>query len=325
MRTAILGVLIATFLLGTPHWTAAQSATSAPASSAARDEQLRQGPATFDAAAPAALEVKKARTGHLLVRPLVNGQPAGWFIFDTGAGVCCVATARVDELKLERHGEIQSTGGGGGAASPLYRARELRLGPLTCTDHPLMGVDLAFLETHLGEPISGIVGFGVLTRCVAVVDLTTPTIALYDPAHYQLAHGAWTSLDLSARVPVVTARAEGHEGRFLLDTGDHGHLSFNEPTVRKWDLLAGRDVTDRQLGGVGGFIAAKQGTVAKLEFGGLTLTDVPASFALEAKGTYGQTERAGKIGAGVLERFVLVVDYGQQRLALQARDKAGTK
>src|SRR4029079_6780259 len=43
-------------------------------------------PVAFDAAAPAALEVKKAPTGHLLVKPRIAGKDAGWFIFDSGAG-----------------------------------------------------------------------------------------------------------------------------------------------------------------------------------------------------------------------------------------------
>jgi len=293
--------------------------TSAPTSAPSDEQLLQLGKATFDADAPAALEVKKARTGHLLVRPIANGHPAGWFIFDTGAGVCCVTSSSGAELRLERIGEIGAIGGGGQAKAPVYRARELKLGPLHCADHPLMAVDLAFLEQHLGEKVSGIIGFGVLSQCVAVVDLEQATVELHDPGRYKLSRGTWTALDLSKRVPVITAAFEGHEGRFLLDTGDHGHVSFDEPAVRKWNLLEGRELTDSKLGGVGGFIAAKKGKIAKLEIGGVTLADLPATFAVEAKGTHGQTERAGKIGAGVLQQFVLVVDYGQQRMALLAR------
>jgi hypothetical protein len=183
-----------------------------------------------------------------------------------------------------------------------------------------MAVDLAFLEQHLGEKVGGIVGFGVLSRCVAAIDLQHAAISLHDPAHYKLPRGDWTALDLSERAPVITAVFEGHDGRFLLDTGDHGHVVFAEPAVRKWKLLEGRELTDSKLGGVGGFISAKSGKIAKLELAGLTLEDVPASFALEAKGANAHTNRAGRLGAGVLRRFVLVTDYAQQRMALLARE-----
>jgi len=300
----------------------AQTTASAPASTLSQEELLKQGEVTFDAAVPSELEVKKSRTGQLLVRPTVNGHEAGWFIFDTGAGVCCVDKFGVGSLGLEQAGEIAATGGGGGTKAPVYRARELKLGPMRCADHPLMAVDLAFLEQHLGEKISGIIGFGVLLHCVAVIDLQQPGIALHDPAKYELSHGKWTALDLSQRVPIVTATFEGHEGRFMLDTGDNNSISFTEPAVRKWNLIESREVTDSKLGGVGGFIAAKSGKIEKLELGGLTMKDVPAAFALEAKGTHAKADRAGKIGAGVLKRFILVVDYGRERIAFQRRAKS---
>src|SRR5215470_7433707 len=56
---------------------------------------LQGGEATFDPKAPAKLEVKRVKTGHLLVRPVINGHEAGWFIFDTGAGICVVSTSHV--------------------------------------------------------------------------------------------------------------------------------------------------------------------------------------------------------------------------------------
>jgi len=44
--------------------------------------------------------VKRAPTGHPLVKPVVNGQDTGWFIFDTGAGIGCVSTPHVESLVL---------------------------------------------------------------------------------------------------------------------------------------------------------------------------------------------------------------------------------
>src|SRR5262249_12869774 len=39
----------------------------------------------FDPTAPPGVAVQRARTGHVLVRPKVDGLDLGWFIFDTGA------------------------------------------------------------------------------------------------------------------------------------------------------------------------------------------------------------------------------------------------
>ncbi|MCC6360191.1 MAG: retropepsin-like domain-containing protein [Phycisphaerales bacterium] len=293
-----------------------QSANERPAHSTDQATLLRQGSVAFDETVAAALEVRKAKTGHLLVRPTINGHAAGWFIFDTGAGVCVVSTERVESLELERTGEIDSVGAGGGQKSAMYRARELRLGPVRLADLPMMGADLSFLEPHLGEKIDGVVGYGLLSRCVAELDVSKPSIALHDPAKFRLERGEWTKLDLRERVPVVEAKFEGHEGKFLLDTGSHSHLTFNEPAVREWNLLEGRTLTDGKLGGVGGFVAAKNGTIARLEFAGATRTEVPASFAIEARGTHARSDRAGTIGGGLLAGSLLIVDYAGARLAV---------
>lgn len=56
----------------------------------AGDAAFRMPPAPADARfaadVPAALEVRRARTGHLLVKPRIDGRDVGWFIFDSGAG-----------------------------------------------------------------------------------------------------------------------------------------------------------------------------------------------------------------------------------------------
>ena len=119
-RTPVWSALGAILILSGGAIGEAQTTTSAPTSGPSKDhtsapteDQLLQlGKATFDAGAPAELEVKQARTGHLLVRPVVNGRPAGWFIFDTGAGVCCVTSSSVAERGLEQIGEIDAVGGG---------------------------------------------------------------------------------------------------------------------------------------------------------------------------------------------------------------------
>jgi hypothetical protein len=78
-------------------------------------------------------------------------------------------------------------------------------------------------------------------------------------------------------------------------------------------------VTDAKLGGVGGFVAAKQGTVAWFEIGGVRTEDVPAKFATEAKGTFADAKKDGNIGVELLRPFVLWFDYAGERMAFVKR------
>ncbi len=280
---------------------------------------LDPGVAQFDSAAPAALIVKRAPTGHLLVQPRINGADAGWFIFDSGAGVCVISTPHMQRFQLVDAGPIAAVGSGGGENARLYRADTLTIGPLTLRGHPLMATDLTFLREHLKEDIAGVLGYGVLARCIAEIDLDSPRIALHDPAKYTAADLAWAPLDLSGRVPVVTGRFEGHEGSFLLDSGGNSGVTFYVPAVQRLRLLDGRTVTDAKVGGVGGFAATKRGTIAWFELAGKRLTDVPAEFAVEARGSLADSQREGRIGIDVLRRFVIVLDYSGARLALRAK------
>ncbi len=278
---------------------------------------LSEGPVSFVPTVPPEIEVRRVKTGHLLVRPTINGRESGWFIFDTGAGINVISTPHVSDYALTPSGSLTAKGVGGNEESKLFRAARLVLGPMTMHDQPLMATDLSFLKSHLGEEIVGVIGFGVLARCVAEVDLATPSIRLHDPARFSLPDGAtWSEMSLEARVPSVKARFEGREGRFRLDTGANDGLVFHAPAVRRWRLLENREVSDAKVGGVGGFVPVKRGEVAWVELGGVRHEHVSARFATQPdKGTFAKKKLAGNIGAGLLKHYVLVLDYASERIA----------
>ncbi|MDX9911757.1 MAG: retropepsin-like aspartic protease [Phycisphaerales bacterium] len=274
----------------------------------------------FETGVPSALDVKRAPTGHLLVRPQVNGHDAGWFIFDTGAGMGVVSTPHVEHLGLTPAGSIDAVGVGGATGAPLFACETLSIGPVTLAGHTLMGADLSFLKPHLGEEIVGVLGYDVLSRCVAEIDLADSRIALHDPASYTLPEGAaWQPLFLEGRVPSIDASFEGHEGRFRLDTGANGGVTFHEPCVRELGLVEGREVSPAKIGGVGGFVDARSGTIEWFELAGVRHERVPAMFAMEPKGTFADATKAGNIGGEILSRYVLVFDYPSSRIAFVPR------
>lgn len=296
-----------------------ESTQAAPAAASPALSALSARAARFEAGVPAQLEVTRARTGHLLVRPRIDGADAGWFIFDTGAGICVISTPRLVDFELAHEGPLQAIGVGGGESAQLHRARSLSLGPIVLSGHPLMSTDLSFLEQHLGYAISGVIGYGLLSRCVAEIDLGEARVALHDPTRYELARGAWSALDLEDRIPAVRARFERGEGLFRLDTGASGTLTFHEPAVAKWKLLELDDLQPTSLGGVGGFVPAQRGTIEWFELGGHRHESVVVTLSTSGSGVHAQGRVDGNIGGELLRPFVLVLDYGTQRIAFQKR------
>lgn len=321
LRCAPLGALVLALGCGSPGPArpASTPATVAPAVAAPARPTLSARAARFELGVPAQLGVTRARSGHLLVRPRIDGLDAGWFIFDTGAGICVISTPRLVDFELAHEGPIQAIGVGGGESAQLHRARELALGPLVLDGHPLMSTDLGFLEQHLGYPISGVIGFGLLSQCVAEIDLGEARVALHDPARYELERGTWTELDLEDRVPAVRARFERGEGLFRLDTGASGTLTFHEPAVEKWKLLELEGLQPTSLGGVGGFVQAQRGTIEWFELGGHRHESVSVALSTSGSGVHAQGRVDGNVGGELLRPFVLVLDYPGRRIAFQKR------
>src|SRR5439155_1433536 len=67
-------------------------------------------------------------------------------------------------------------------ASPVHRAKSLRLGPLTIADPFLVEMDLAPLAQAFGQPVAGIVGYDLFSRCVVELTLAEDRLELFDPA-----------------------------------------------------------------------------------------------------------------------------------------------
>jgi hypothetical protein len=275
----------------------------------------------FDDRVPAELEVKRAKTGHLLVKPKVNGQDVGWFILDSGAGANVLANSAVKDLRLETFGELPAVGIGGAVKTSFCKPTSLSLGRATFQEPLCVGLELAFLDGPMGEHIGGIIGYGCLYRCIVEVDMDRGSVALFDPKNYDQSRvgDRWQRLYQSSRVSCVEAEFEGLRGIFKLDTGAGGTVSIHAPTVEKHKLLENRETTEGMAGGVGGRIKVRDGKLKYFELAGERFENLDASFALESKGAFNSADTMGNIGGTLLKPFRIVFDYQNKRIAFVKR------
>ncbi len=270
----------------------------------------------FEAARDPALEVKRTRTGHLIVKPRINGEDLGWFIFDTGAGANVISTHVAELLDAELFGKTTARGIGGEVSASFLRARELVIGPVTIAAPLFVTMDLQFLTAPLGEEIGGVLGYGVLARSVTEYDFANARIRLFDPASYELRGSSWDDVHLLYRHPHVRAKLEGHDGLLLLDTGNAGSaLLVYRQTVERLGLLEDRDTRAGTSGGVGGTVPVRVGTIESIEFGGRRFESVEASFATGRGGAMDNPFVDGNVGSELLKTMTLVLDYSNRRIA----------
>lgn len=276
----------------------------------------------FDDSLPAELTVKRAKTGHLLVNPKVNGQDVGWFIFDSGAGINVLANSVIKDLKLEKFGSLPAVGVGGAVQTSFSRPESISLGRATFKEPLVIGLDLAFLDKPMGEKIGGIIGYGAFYRCIVEAEMERGTVALFNPKTYDQSRvgDRWQKLYQLSRVSCVEAEFEGHKGIFKLDTGAGGStVTIHAPIVEKHKLLDGRETTESSIGGVGARVKVRKGKLKYFELAGHRTEDVMAEFAVESKGAFNSADTTGNIGGVLVKPFKIVFDYQNKRIAFVKR------
>ena len=285
----------------------------------------------FDPAVPSRIELRRARTGHLLVHPRLEGRDVGWFILDSGAGASCIDPEVAGALELPGFGRVAALGIGGVVEASFRRGTRFELGPVRIADPVYVELELSFLDRVFGVEVAGICGYDLFSRAVVTLDLEGERVELHDPSRYRLPADrepdtAWRELVLDSRLPCVRARFEGdREGVFRIDTGATGTVTFAPAAVRRHGLLEGREVKTSVQGGAGGVVFAKEGVLEWFELAGHRFERPTVSFSQADVGALVLDYTAGTLGGAFLAPFEVVFDYPHRRIAFLARNEPGPR
>ncbi|MCW5946515.1 MAG: aspartyl protease family protein [Fimbriimonadales bacterium] len=274
----------------------------------------------YDSNAAATVESRRAISGHLLIKPKINGKDIGWFILDSGAGALCIDSGIADREGLNKVGAIPVVGVGGVVLSSMRTANSIQVGQVSWTNPIFVEIDLAQIGQMLSVELAGIVGYDLMARGIVEMDTQQNFVAVHDPKSYTLSSGQWTTLHLDGKHPVVEARFEGdRKGLFRLDTGANNTLTFHTAWVERYDLLKDRQTVATALGGVGGMTPARQGRIEWFELGGERFENPSVTFSQSKVGPLSDAYTIGNIGQGFLRPFKLVFDYPNRRMAFVKR------
>ncbi len=263
------------------------------------------------------VEVVMSRSKRLYVRPLINGEDVGLFLFDTGAGFTGLSASVAERLKLTAAGKTGFTGLGGEVTETRFRqASTFQLGPLSIENFWLTETpDREPFDRDM-EEVVGVIGWDVLIRCLVELDPREGKVALYDFDEYSREGLDWERLWLHQHVPWIKARFTGdREGLFMVDTGAAGMpVFFFAGATRRLGLLAERQVKGTTSEGAGGSFTHTVAPLDWFEVAGDGFRDSPTVFGL---GDDGEDDPAttGLIGGGLLRLYDLVFDYSRRRIA----------
>jgi hypothetical protein len=274
----------------------------------------------FDTAVSADVPVVRSSSKHLWVRPLINGQDVGLFLFDTGAAFSGISAEAAEALGLDSFGESSLTGLGGGVRiTSMRRAERVQLGPLIIENLVMSEVPVHDKMQMVQQKVGGVLGWDVLRR--AIVDLEPKgNLRLYDSAGFELAEADWKPLHVNYQVPYISSRFSGdREGLFMLDCGAAGStVWFFHHAAEALGLL---DDDDEKAGpegighGAGGEVRRRVTEIPWFDLAGHNFEELPIIVSTAPDGEL-DPYTLGLIGGGLLRNFRVVFDVQAGRVAL---------
>jgi len=265
---------------------------------------------------------------HIYIKVNVDNTKPAWFVLDTGDKYAIVDEQSAKELGLDLGGgQVEVTGVGNQTTTAYYVKNSTYSIPgLDGFSQPIfLALPLEGVAAHTGHASAGIIGFDFLSKFVVEIDYDHKMLILHDRDQYQY-HGGGEILPLTFGHghPHIAAQItqEGRapiDGTFLLDIGDGGALTLNSPFVKQEHLPdSGQKTAMRTMGyGVGGGFKSPVGRIKQLEVGHFTIPNPVTAFSQATGGAFATTDVDGSVGADILRKFKVILDYAHNRVILE--------
>jgi hypothetical protein len=264
----------------------------------------------------------------IFIQVMVAHKPL-WFVLDTGDKYAIIDLSTARSLGLELGDQVPVGGGGKDTVMGNYlKNSEFRVTGLENFSQPLfIAVPLEELAKASGHELAGVLGFDFVSQFAIEIDYLKQAITLHDKAAYQY-HGDGDSLPITfnaAGHPVVHAQVVDEtgspvDGRFVFDIGSGAALILNTPFVDKERFLQAGQQTVPWLEGLGfgGGIEGSVGRMKRFKLGRFLINNPVTVFSQASNGPFASAETQGNIGAAILEKFKIILDYNQHRIILES-------
>lgn len=263
---------------------------------------------------------------YVLVETVVNDQDTLMFYFDTGATASVIDQAAAETLGITADYEREIDGAGGKTSIKVATNEKLALDGVELANQHLVIQDLQSLEKMLEYPLQGIIGRTLMSQYYTELDYEQQQIKLYDLAD---------SLDVSAYsahpfrfdrgipipqldVSIELTNGNTYSGPVFFDSGAGLTLLVNTPFSEENQLAEQAEkVLSKDSQGFSGKSVAQQMAVKSLTLGKYSFTDLPISLASGKGGVSAYEGYLGILGAEVINRFNVLLDYESKTMYLK--------
>lgn len=285
----------------------------------------------FDNPKKKSITINFKTSSNLIIIPVaINNSDTLNFILDTGVRYPIITELPfVNKLNLNFLQPINLRGLGEGEQLTAYRSGNnvININGMVAYDQEIhMVINENFQISHiLGIPVHGLIGFNLFKDYVVKIDYTDHRITLIKPEFFtyrEKQRDIVLPLILEQNKPfvrtsIVTDKNEDVPVKLLVDTGASDALWLSSKSDNRITLPENNIETF--LGrGLSGDLYGKKGRIGAIWVGPLVLYEPIVAFPDNelVDQLIGRNDRNGTLGAEILRRFYVTLDYPNNRLIL---------
>lgn len=274
-------------------------------------------------------------SNSLIIIPVsINGNYPINFLVDTGVRSNILFSKNLgDAMELDYSRQLDLIGADGSASLSAFVSptNTFDLGPIEGTYQNLLVLEEDFLEleTVIGVPVYGIIGYEFFKYNPVKIDYDKELITFYENDAVKWRPIFYKKLEMIVEnsKPYIEAKVRQQDGsilnpKLLIDTGANHGLLLNKETSD--DIILPELFIESELGqSLGGVLEGFIGRVKSLNIQGFRLQDVLTSYPNETPFSYviKESGRQGSLGSEVLGRMKLIIDYPRNRLLIRRGEK----
>ena len=286
----------------------------------------------FDNYKKKSITIKFKSSSNLIIIPVaINNSDTLNFILDTGVRYPIITELPfVNKLNLNFLQPIKVKGLGDGEQMTAYKSgnNTIKIEGMIAYDQEIhMVINENFQISHiLGIPVHGLIGFNLFKDYVVKIDYAEHEITLIKPEYFTYKEkGKDIVLPLTfeqnkpfVKTSIVTDKNKEVPVKLLVDTGASDALWLSTNSDSRISLPENNIETF--LGrGLSGDLYGKKGRIGAIWVGPLVLYEPIVAFPENemVDQLMGDTDRNGTLGAEILRRFYVTMDYPNKRLILR--------
>ncbi|WP_071824820.1 aspartyl protease family protein [Gloeobacter kilaueensis] len=258
-----------------------------------------------------------------VVKVKINDQESCFLAVDSGAYGVQITPELAYKLKLPvkpREGGSAVLNGLGDKQTILI-SQEAYINSIKIRDIELTNIKASISALPLNtSEIDGLLGSELFENFVVQLNYDKYEILLFEPKQFSYrGNGITLPITFASTTPIITAKIDGLDAQFNLDTGSSRRLTLFKPFINRFDLRKRYpkriEVDSGQA--IGGPTRAELTRANLLKLGNIEIHRPLIELTLQKGGFATSFSVDGNIGAGLLQRFNTTFDYKRQQLILE--------